>query len=92
MKYRKKPLIVEAEQWFPKKKIEGVYTKISDKLCLEFDKAYIYTLEGEMHVSPGDYIITGILGEKYPCKPDIFEMTYEKLEVWDDGSWMPLLQ
>ena len=38
---------------------------------------YIETLEGVMHASPGDLIITGVNGEKYPCKPDIFEKTYE---------------
>ena len=38
---------------------------------------YIETLEGGMHASPGDWIITGVNGEKYPCKPDIFEKTYE---------------
>jgi len=40
----------------------------------------IRTLEGEMTASPGDYIITGIKGEAYPCKPDIFEATYEPVE------------
>ena len=39
----------------------------------------IVTLEGIMHASVGDYIITGVKGEKYPCKPDIFEQTYEKV-------------
>lgn len=39
----------------------------------------ILTLEGVMHASVGDYIITGIGGEQYPCKPDIFEMTYEEV-------------
>ena len=38
---------------------------------------YIETLEGVMHASPGDWIITGVNGEQYPCKPDIFEKTYE---------------
>ena len=38
---------------------------------------YIHTLEGVMHASPGDWIITGINGEQYPCKPDIFAKTYE---------------
>ena len=38
---------------------------------------YIETLEGVMHASPGDWIITGVNGEKYPCKPDIFVKTYE---------------
>ncbi len=40
----------------------------------------ITTLEGEMKASPGDYIITGIHGEQYPCKPDIFHKTYEEFE------------
>lgn len=40
----------------------------------------ILTLEGTMHASIGDYIITGIHGEQYPCKPDIFEQTYELVE------------
>ncbi len=39
----------------------------------------IHTLEGDMIASPGDWIITGVNGEQYPCKPDIFEKTYEKL-------------
>ena len=39
----------------------------------------IETLEGTMHASIGDFIITGVNGEKYPCKPDIFEQTYEKV-------------
>jgi len=40
----------------------------------------IKTLEGDMFASPGDFIITGVKGEIYPCKPDIFEATYEKVE------------
>ncbi len=40
----------------------------------------IHTLEGDMTASVGDYIITGVNGEKYPCKPDIFEKTYESVE------------
>ena len=39
--------------------------------------AFIPTMEGWMHVSHGDYVITGVKGERYPCKPDIFEATYE---------------
>lgn len=40
----------------------------------------ILTLEGPMHASPGDYIITGVNGEQYPCKPDIFKRTYDLVE------------
>lgn len=43
----------------------------------------IETLEGTMHASVGDYIITGVNGEQYPCKPDIFEKTYEPVRVFD---------
>lgn len=42
----------------------------------------IHTLEGDMIDSKGDYIITGVDGEQYPCKPDIFEKTYEPVEDW----------
>jgi hypothetical protein len=40
----------------------------------------IHTLEGDMKASPGDWIITGVRGEQYPCKTDIFEKTYERIE------------
>lgn len=43
------------------------------------EEIVIHTLEGDMTASVGDYIITGVNGEKYPCKPDIFEKTYEKV-------------
>ena len=41
---------------------------------------FIDTLEGKMKASPGDWIITGVHGEKYPCKPDVFELTYEAVD------------
>ena len=77
--YRKKPIIINAEQWFPDKPVEGVVFP-----AFQQDKQFancggINTLEGKHIVSPGDWIITGIKGEKYPCKPDIFEATYEKV-------------
>lgn len=96
MKYRKKPVEVEAFQydgdlkgsdgnyyvpdWAVKEFEDGImrfgsYT--SDEIPCEL---FIDTLEGTHHVSVGDYIIQGINGELYPCKPDIFEKTYEKVE------------
>ena len=48
------------------------------------DHGWIDTLEGGHIVCPGDYIITGVQGERYPCKPDIFEATYERVESTDD--------
>ena len=59
MKFRKKPVIVDAYQ-------------------IDHEEI-IRTLEGDMKASPGDWIITGVNGEKYPCKPDIFEKTYERI-------------
>lgn len=61
MRYRKKPVVIEA----------FVTEKPMD----------IETLEGTMHASAGDYIITGVEGERYPCKPDIFEKTYEPADA-----------
>lgn len=48
----------------------------------------VFTLEGMMHANVGDWIITGVKGEVYPCKPDIFAETYELL--LDDGSTLPV--
>ena len=59
-KFRKKPVVIEAEQ--------------TDRWMV------IKTLEGDMKAAPGDWIITGVNGEQYPCKPDIFEKTYEPVE------------
>lgn len=75
-KYRKRPIIIEAEQWFPGKEIQGIYPKFpSGKKVFLID-----TLEGTLTVTEGDWIITGVNGEKYPCKPDIFEKSYEPVE------------
>ena len=84
MKYRKKPVVIEATQWEgPWCEIEGVVSRhISgnpDTIHGEVVEYGIETLEGFMKVSKGDWIITGVKGERYPCKPDIFEATYEKV-------------
>lgn len=82
MKYRKKPVIIEAEVY--KFGMEDGFVAFDrydpETDTVEFDcvkRPYINTLEGKHYISPGDYIITGIKGERYPCKPDIFAMTYE---------------
>lgn len=85
--FRKKPVVIEAEQWFPDTPVEGVvpwFTTLvmpppgkGGTVSTEGDYGVIITLEGTMKVSPGDWVITGVKGEKYPCKPDIFEATYE---------------
>lgn len=79
-KFRRKPLIVEAEQWFENKKVEGVYTTKTISAGRDGSSdpvGFIETLEGVMVVNPGDWIITGIEGEKYACKESVFEKTYE---------------
>jgi hypothetical protein len=80
MKFRKKPVVIEAIQY------EGTVQDVVDFVGLfntemnkEMTKLYIKTLEGDMLVSHGDYVIKGVQGEFYPCKPDIFEATYEKV-------------
>jgi hypothetical protein len=83
MKFRKKPIVIEAQQWFPTKTIDGV-TFPSDRCTGPMSNCgWIETLEGGHVVSPGDWIITGIKGEKYPCKPDIFEKTYDPIPYKD---------
>lgn len=107
MKYRKKPVVIEAHQWNelgnipigfyeqvidahkvnhtgviqrkPDYIVEGICNKSKSILRSTPVKA-IKTLEGWQEVSFGDWIIKGIKGEFYPCKPDIFEATYEKVE------------
>ena len=90
MKYRKKPVVIEAVLWTgnpdrydnlcavlgadPKKFHFGA--SIGDGDCFEL---VIPTLEGDHTAEPGDMIIRGVAGEFYPCKPDIFEQTYERV-------------
>lgn len=111
MKYRKKPVVIEASQWFQNGdhpeddsqlivpvpgdgepfKREGKVVRYfrtpslgGDVVCTQCSKimhehGWIDTLEGKHVVCPGDWIITGVKDEKYPCKPDIFELSYEKV-------------
>lgn len=87
MRYRKKPVEVEAFQWsgetgeivVPEWFAEYVETQCSPIAQNKFGESVVLieTLEGIMTAEPGDYIIKGVKGELYPCKPDIFHMTYE---------------
>lgn len=118
MKYRKRPVVIEATQWFKNGDHPDDYSKDHEgfdggdvriftaaerrerewegdvvryfrspdtpggnqcKQCgaIMHDHGWIDTLEGGHIVCPGDFIITGVKGERYPCKPDIFESTYE---------------
>ncbi len=116
MKYRKRPIIVEATQWFkngdhpkdnrPKVGLKGQsgtflgegtvvrYYRTPDlngpSACphchsIMHNHGWIDTLEGGHIVCPGDWIITGIKGEVYPCKPDVFEASYDRhIAKWED--------
>ena len=81
MKFRKKPVVIEATQWFKMGDHPAVEQALTFKMEDCIDKGFIHTLEGGHIVTPGDWIITGVKGEHYPCKPDIFEMTYEPVET-----------
>lgn len=87
MKYRKKPIEIEAIQHDDKKPFpfydapDWIHKAYKDRVFNFSDKGelLVITMEGNMKVSNKDYIIRGVQGEIYPCKPDIFEQTYEKM-------------
>ena len=81
-KFRKRPIVIEAVQF--KGDVGALEIMALDLGCghdpaAGYDYLVCDTLEGRMHAIPGDWIITGIAGERYPCKPHIFEATYEPL-------------
>ncbi|RGC23822.1 hypothetical protein DWX41_21875 [Hungatella hathewayi] len=88
MKYRKKPVVIEAIEW--NGDVEAVMEFMGEHPAFDNPEVFynegsmcsimIQTLEGTMECAPYDYIIKGINGEFYPCKPDIFEKTYELVE------------
>jgi len=85
MKYRKKPVVIEAIQFTGWNWAECFQFMSPEPLMFpqwmkEYESIDINTLEGKMKCSKGDYIIKGVNGEYYPCKPDIFEKTYEPVE------------
>jgi len=91
-KYRKKPIVVEAVRWDGR---EETYQQLlkrwkTDRVVRigENNSLFIHTPEGVMEAKVGDFVIRGIKGEIYPCKPDIFKETYE--EVGDEiFEWCP---
>lgn len=98
MKFRKKPVVIEAVQvlhvdvtgarlldkfplaenptWIEAAIVSGAIT-LSNSGARDYEVLLIHTLEGDMEAMPGDWIIRGVKGELYPCKPDIFEATYD---------------
>ena len=87
-KYRKKPVIVEAIVWTGNNidEIKELAKNAVEHIIFVDNNLYIETLEGNMNVSIGDYIIKGIAGEFYPCKPDIFKETYETVSMVSDND------
>lgn len=87
MKYKKKPVVIEAMQFDGSIESAVEIRKWSHHQVSSYSedtlKLLIPTLEGDMTASPGDYIIRGVKGEYYPCKPDIFDVTYDKAEEGD---------
>lgn len=84
--YRKKPVVIDAMRLpMPgedQQKIGDLFDFLDGaEWSLGLDGLFIKTLEGEMRASPGDWIIRGVAGELYPCKPDIFAATYEPADV-----------
>lgn len=87
--YRKKPVVVEAVQWTGENHAE--MCEFIDPEAFEIIPRIglvIHTLEGDHHASPGDYIIKGVNGEFYPCKPDIFAKTYESSTLTPPNEWV----
>lgn len=92
-KYVKRPVIIEAVQWTGKniseieyfvgidncRRIASNSAPIGFELVIFTSKSNHYASKGDHYASIGDYIIKGIKGEFYPCKPDIFEQTYERV-------------
>ncbi len=95
MRFRKKPVEIEAMQWPAQvtndyetaSAIAAIHRWVNGnggktEVLVDGDDVYptIVTLEGHMRISPGDWVIRGVQGEFYPCKPDIFEATYEQVD------------
>jgi hypothetical protein len=91
MKFQKRPVVIDADRWFTLDQMEKIVKKhlcredIKDKLCSQCKKPFgdhgrVRTPEGWHIVCPGDWIIKGVEGEYYPCKPSIFQKTYELVE------------
>ena len=97
-KYKKKPIIIEAVQWtginleeiksFVGDSLDYNYKTNWDSSDLSNIEVKIKTLEGDHIASIGDYIIKGVNGEFYPCKPDIFKKTYESAILAPPNEWV----
>lgn len=78
-KYRKKPVVIEAVEWTGEN-VKEMNEFFEPHLTSVNGSLLIKTLEGDMMCGVGDFLIKGVAGEFYPCKPDIFEKTYELVD------------
>ena len=79
-KYRKKPVVIEAMQWNGRTdQWDELSSFIKSSHAFDNGRLHIFTSEGVMEAAEGDWIIKGVKGEFYPCKPDIFAATYEEV-------------
>jgi hypothetical protein len=76
-RYRTKPVIIDAARFVNSGDTADVLTEWCGGRVVRGPRIAIDTLEGTMYADPGDWIIRGVKGEFYPCKPDIFDATYE---------------
>jgi hypothetical protein len=80
-KFRKKPVVIEAIQYTGQLSVHAIMDMNGTRgVNNSEDGLFITTLEGTMKADRGDWVIKGVAGEIYPCKPDIFEATYEAVE------------
>lgn len=97
MKYRKKPVVIEAMQWNGNNlasiiAFTGLHESAEKWTFEQYEDVVrneglkIFTLEGTMSADVGDWIIEGVKGEHYPCKPDIFEQSYEPVDDESEGG------
>lgn len=75
--YRKKPVVIQALEWTGDNQIEMLRFVNTRSAYFDFDDLIIETLEGNHKANIGDYVIRGVANEYYPCRPDIFNATYE---------------
>lgn len=80
MKYRKKPVVIDAIEWNGNNEKEVLDFMGWRHADVDEGELYIHTLEGRMHASIGDMVIKGVAGEFYACKPGIFHNTYDKID------------
>jgi len=90
--FEKKPVIIKAVQFTGQKSMDEILDLAAENNTIKWnnDTLIIQTLEGKMRADYGDWIIKGVKGEVYPCKPDIFALTYKLVEHYDFPANTPV--